>query len=94
MAPLKRVSPKTVCEKHHPVDYADEFANVRRRLRVLRLALGGGQILLDEVGMEHAHDEDIQDARAVVELAEEIEQRMDGFLAERERCAVCSSGAA
>jgi hypothetical protein len=45
---------------------------------------GGEPIVADEA----------KDARAVRDLAEELERQMDNFTEERERCSVCSPGAA
>ena len=92
MAALKRVRlQQRVCENHHPVD-GDEFLEVRQRLRVLRLALGGGEILTKLQGCEPVSADAVEDAKAVRYLAEDLERLVDDFITEdRKRFPACSS---
>lgn len=94
VARLRAVPKPRVCEKHHPFDYAEELNEIRQRLRVLRLALGGGAVLDKLQGCEPLVGDAAKDGQAVREFAEEIERRMDDFTEERERCPVCSPGVA
>jgi hypothetical protein len=90
-ADLKRVrsAEAAPCEKHHPGDWVYEFHAVRRRFRLLRLALGGGSILAKAEGADQAFDQTVDEANAVLELAEDIEAQMDEFTGQRARCPVC-----